>query len=388
MIPLIPKGFIPHLNRYEFEVSYVAPQDTDVATSAGYASILEDSLRRNPSVASTFTTIGTRGAPPAYGTIIVGLQRPHPGTSFDVENEVREAFPPVAGLQVSVEDIPFVETGATKPLQIAVAGDDLRLMRATAQKLKERLAMLPGFVNVTADGAQTLFGLTVQIDRFNSKRVAYVSADLGPGLDIGDATNVAERELRKILPKGLTVELGSNSADAAKVYRSFGIALLASVLCIFLVLFLLFGNWIAPLVIVISLPLAVVGAMFALLVTHSDFGLISLMGLIFLFGLVNKNAILLVDVMQRLRRAGWEREAAIVEAGSLRLRPIVMTTAATIFGMVPIALGIGAGAELRAPMAIAIIGGLLTSTLLTLVVIPVAYVAVEELLTRCKTKVA
>ena len=127
-------------------------------------------------------------------------------------------------------------------------------------------------------------------------------------------------------------------------FRDFGVALALSVLAIVVVLLLLFRNWADPLVISVGLPLSVSGAMLALWITRSQFGLISLMGLIFLFGLVNKNAILLVDRIERLRRLGFERAEAIREAGAQRLRPIVMTTAATILGMLPIA-----SASARAP---------------------------------------
>jgi multidrug efflux pump subunit AcrB len=144
------------------------------------------------------------------------------------------------------------------------------------------------------------------------------------------------------------------------------------------VLGVLFRSWVDPIVIVTALPLSIVGALFALWVTRADFGLISLMAVIFLFGLVNKNAILLVDRINKLRELGMLRPEAISEAGAQRLRPIVMTTAATILGMLPIALGFGAGAELRAPMAVAIIGGLITSTALSLIVIPVAYTIFDD----------
>jgi multidrug efflux pump subunit AcrB len=122
--------------------------------------------------------------------------------------------------------------------------------------------------------------------------------------------------------------------------------------------------------------------MLGLWAARSDFGIVSLLGLVFLFGLVNKNAILLVDRVNQLRAGGLARDAAIMEAGPVRLRPILMTTAAAVLGMLPIALGFGAGAELRAPMAIAIIGGLMTSTLLSLVVVPVLYQRLDRLRPR------
>ena len=128
----------------------------------------------------------------------------------------------------------------------------------------------------------------------------------------------------------------------------------------------------------LSLPLAIVGAMLGLLITHSDFGVISLIGLVFLVGLLDKNALLLMDYANQLRRGGLSREEALIETGTVRLRPIFMTTASTILGMMPIALGWGAGAELRQPMAVAIIGGLTTSSLLSLIVVPVLYTLLED----------
>jgi multidrug efflux pump subunit AcrB len=149
-------------------------------------------------------------------------------------------------------------------------------------------------------------------------------------------------------------------------------------------LLLLFRSWTDPLAIIFSLPLSIVGALLAALFTRSDFGMISVIGIIFLLGLVNKSAILLVDYTNQLRHSGLSRSEAILTAAPVRLRPILMTTAATILGMMPIALGLGAGAELRAPMAIAIIGGLITSTLLSLIVVPVVYALLDDLKLRLK----
>jgi len=156
------------------------------------------------------------------------------------------------------------------------------------------------------------------------------------------------------------------------------VTLALSVGCILAVLLLLFRNWADPLVIVFSLPLSLAGAMLAIWVTGSPFGMISVIGIIFLLGLTNKNAILIVDYINQLRQTGIPRTEAILTAAPIRLRPILMTTSATILGMLPIALGWGAGAELRAPMAIAIIGGLVASTLLSLLVVPVVYAVLDD----------
>ena len=151
-----------------------------------------------------------------------------------------------------------------------------------------------------------------------------------------------------------------------------------------LALYLPFHRWLEPIVIGLSLPLSIVGAMLALLITQSDFGMISLIGLIFLLGLLDKNGILLLDYANQLRKSGMDRTQAILETGTVRLRPIVMTTVSTILGMLPIALGFGAGAELRQPMAVAIIGGLITSSLLSLIVVPVLYTLLEDTFRKVK----
>jgi HAE1 family hydrophobic/amphiphilic exporter-1 len=132
----------------------------------------------------------------------------------------------------------------------------------------------------------------------------------------------------------------------------------------------------------LSLPLSMVGALGAIALAHSTISMITLIGIILLMGLVTKNAILLVDYTNTLRRHGKNRREALLAAGPVRLRPILMTTGAMIFGMTPVALGLSEGSELRSPMAIAVIGGLITSTMLTLVVIPVAYDIIDGLAER------
>jgi HAE1 family hydrophobic/amphiphilic exporter-1 len=129
----------------------------------------------------------------------------------------------------------------------------------------------------------------------------------------------------------------------------------------------------------LSLPLSMIGVMLMLLATGTTFNLMSMIGLILLTGLVTKNAILLIDFANQARARGADRRTALIDAGQIRLRPIVMTTLAMIFGMLPLALALGAGAEFRAPMARAVIGGLITSTLLTLVVVPVVYSIFDDM---------
>ena len=148
-----------------------------------------------------------------------------------------------------------------------------------------------------------------------------------------------------------------------------------------------FESFVAPISILFSLPLAIIGAIIGLFVCKTQLSLMSIMGIIMLMGLVSKNGILLVDAARQRIEQGMPREEAIKEAGLIRLRPIVMTTLAMIFGMIPLAVSKGMGSEMRAPMAQAVIGGLITSTILTLFVVPVMYTILDDLQNRFRKKI-
>jgi HAE1 family hydrophobic/amphiphilic exporter-1 len=163
------------------------------------------------------------------------------------------------------------------------------------------------------------------------------------------------------------------------MFSSFGMALGLAVLFVYMILASQFGSFVHPFTIMLALPFSIVGALLSLFVLRFSFDMLAMIGIILLMGLVTKNSILLVDFINQLRRRGVAVRDAILEAGPIRLRPILMTTLAMIFGMIPAAVGIGAGSELRQPMGIAVIGGLITSTLLTLVVVPVAYSLITDL---------
>ncbi len=175
------------------------------------------------------------------------------------------------------------------------------------------------------------------------------------------------------LKPGYDILMGGDAEELKDMFANMMQALFLAVVFIYLILASQFGSFTQPFAIMLSLPLSLVGVALALLATGDNLNIMSMIGLIMLMGLVTKNAILLVDFANQARREGLGRNEALVKAGSTRLRPIVMTTLAMIFGMLPLAFAIGAGAEMRAPMARAVIGGLITSTLLTLVVVPVVY---------------
>ena len=430
LIPLIPKGFIPKLDRGEFNIVYTAPLptfpqqrqgdkenfSTDVQTfrrnvssplpiphyplspegvpssplpinpldeSLQVAKKLEEVVIKSPDVATVFTIVGSREGEPNKGKLYVKLKNDRKIKTSELQDRLRSALPTLAGVTTSVEDIQFVnDSGGQKPLQIALQGNDLKALSKAANAIKARLTKMPGFADVTVTGVATAQETVVEIERHNNQRVAYISANLGKDISLGDATDKLIAEAKAVLPPGVSLDLGGDSARSSDVFSSFGTTLCLSALCIIAVLIGLFKSWVDPLVIGISLPLALVGAMLALLVTKSDFGMISLIGFVFLLGLSNKNAILIVDYINRLRKSGLSRTEAILKAAPVRLRPIMMTTAATILGMVPIALGLGAGSELRSPMAVAIAGGLISSTVLSLIVVPVVYTLMDDLFSR------
>lgn len=376
LLPLIPKGFIPQLDRGEFNVTYIAPASTSLSQSRAYSQQLEAFLLRSPQVKTVLTTVGSRQGEPNQGNLYVNLRRDRTMRTSAIEDQLRHSLPKIPQVTTSIEDIKLVDTGDEKPLQLTLVGDNLSALARTADAIKAQLQQLPGFADVTTTGANS--GNVFEIERFNGRRVTDVSANLTNEVVLGDATNTAIAKAKALLPPGISLDLGGDSARIGEIFSSFGVTLGLSVVCILAVLILLFQSLVAPLAIIFSLPLSLAGAMLALLVSRSEFGIISAIGIIFLFGLTNKNAILLVDYINQLRRSGLPRSEAVLKAGPVRLRPILMTTAATILGMLPIAVGLGAGSELRSPMAIAIIGGLVTSTLLSLIVVPVVYTLLED----------
>jgi hydrophobic/amphiphilic exporter-1 (mainly G- bacteria), HAE1 family len=218
-----------------------------------------------------------------------------------------------------------------------------------------------------------------QIERRQLERQISISAGVLPGAAVGDVAAMTLAALDSIvLPAGYrTVFTGDvQNLNETKVYVLE--ALLLAVVFIYLILASLFGSFIQPLAIMLSLPLSFLGVALALWITGGTINVMSMIGIIMLMGLVTKNGILLIDFVNQARSDGKDRLAAILEAGRIRLRPIIMTTAAMIFGMLPLALALGEGAEQRSPMAHAVIGGLITSTLLTLFVVPAVYTLLDD----------
>ncbi|QIZ70810.1 efflux RND transporter permease subunit [Oxynema aestuarii] len=218
-----------------------------------------------------------------------------------------------------------------------------------------------------------------QIDRYDRARQVVVEANL-QGISLGDAlAEVQGLPAMNPLPAGVSEQPSGDAKIMRDIFSRFLGALGLAVLSIYAILVLLYNNFLHPVTIMAALPLSIGGALLGLMLMQKELGLFALIGIVMLMGLVTKNAILLVDCTIANQQQGMKQFSAVVEAGISRLRPILMTTLSTIAGMMPIALELGAGAEVRSPMAIAVIGGFSTSTLLTLVVVPVLFTYIDGL---------
>ena len=219
-----------------------------------------------------------------------------------------------------------------------------------------------------------------QIERRMLEQQVQLSTGVLPGYAMGDVADRVRKAIENIgLPPGYHAVFTGDVQNLEETKGFVLSALLLAVVFIYLILASLFGSFLQPLAIMIALPLSFIGVALALLFTGGNMNVMTMIGIIMLMGLVTKNGILLVDFTNQLRGEGHARADALLSSGRIRLRPIVMTTVAMIFGMMPLALAIGAGAEARAPMARAVIGGLITSTLLTLFVVPVMYTFLDDL---------
>ncbi len=409
---MIPQGFVPQLDRGEFKIVYTTPlpklansapktvesnsnssSEDEPASSFSWlknmarspeqillrrtltvGEQIESTVLAHPAVESVYTIAGVRGEP-NKGQLYIKLKDNRALNTSQVQESVRQNLPQIPNVIISVEDIPFVETGEDPSFKVSLAGEDLDKLSKSAIAFQSEIQQLSGFNDVRVDGVGQPLTKIIHLDR---QRVAYINANLTADLGIGDATKQAKAIANKTLPVDIDFDLEGDSARSKKILGEFAITLTLAIVSMMIVLYLPFRRWLEPSVIGLSLPLSIVGAMLALLITQSDFGMISLIGLIFLLGLLDKNAILLLDYVNQLRASGMDRTEAILNTGVVRLRPIVMTTFSTILGMLPIALGWGAGSQLRQPMAVGIVGGLITSSLLSLIVVPVLYTLLED----------
>ncbi len=269
-------------------------------------------------------------------------------------------------------------TWRDKKIDVLVRSVDTRessieeIRRLIVNPLSERPVTLDAVATVTVSQGPS------EIRRVAQQRVAIISANIAYG-DLGAAALEAGDIVSKIpMPAGISAIVSGQSEEMQDSFTSMKFALLLAVFLVYLVMASQFESLIHPFVILFTIPLALVGAVLALFVTGTTVNIVAFIGVIMLAGIVVNNAIVLVDLINQLRAQGQERLEAIMEAGSARLRPILMTSLTTTLGLLPMAMGFGEGSEVRTPMAITVIGGLTVSTFLTLVVIPVVYSLVDR----------
>ncbi|MEN9704945.1 MAG: Multidrug resistance protein MdtC [Pseudomonadota bacterium] len=330
------------------------------------------------------------------GAVDVGLSEPEPKDELRIELDrgvanqlgitiddaaqaLRVAF---AGVEVGDWVDP---SGESRDVAVRLHPDD-RVDAANIEHLpvsvgtSGRLVPLEQIASITMDKGPA------QIQHLDGKRTITVSAN-AEGRSAGEVTADAKKLASSIdFPKGYGISLGGQSQDQEEVFGAMFSALLMGIAVMFLVLVMQFGSFTAPLPVMLSLPLSLIGVVLGLLATRGTLNLMSLIGVIMLMGLVAKNAILLLDCARKEEAAGVDREEALMHAGRQRLRPILMTTFALIAGMLPVAIGVGPGGDFYRPMAVAIIGGTITSTLLTLLVVPTFYDSIEISRDRARAK--
>jgi HAE1 family hydrophobic/amphiphilic exporter-1 len=288
----------------------------------------------------------------------------------DTANALRVAF---AGIEVGDWVDP---TGESRDVAVRLSPED----RMSATNI-ERLPITVSGMNTVVPLAQiakvSMGKAPSKIEHSDGKRTIGVSANV-QGRSSGEVTADALKIAKNInFPEGYGIELDGASKDQKEVFAEMGIALISGIGLMYFILVMQFNSFTAPLAVMFSLPLSLIGVVLALLLTGGTLNLMSLIGVIMLMGLVAKNAILLLDAARTSEAEGMDREEALMAAGRKRLRPIIMTTFALIAGMLPVAIGIGEGSEFYRPMATAIIGGTITSTILTLLIIPSFYDSIE-----------
>jgi hydrophobe/amphiphile efflux-1 (HAE1) family protein len=316
----------------------------------------------------------------------------NPSTVVKIDNEL------ASDLGLSVQQIgaalrPFV-AGDTVSHWLAEDGQNydvnVQLPKSGRQKIADLADLSLASSRLGADGKPIMIPLRQVVTFVPSsspqvlkrqalqRRVAiYAAVEGRPGGDVDSDIKQAMAQIA--LPAGVRFDVAGSAQDMEETMSGAAMALGIAVIFIYLVLASQFGSFLQPVAIMMSLPLSLIGVLVALLATGSTLNIFSVIGFIMLMGLVTKNAILLVDFTNHGQRAGLSQFEAIMQAGQVRLRPILMTSLAMVFGMLPMAIGMGDGGELQAPMGRAVIGGVLTSTLLTLVVVPVAYTYLDSL---------
>jgi HAE1 family hydrophobic/amphiphilic exporter-1 len=351
----------------------VAVRGEDIGLLKGYAAALKREIRKIPGIVDLEVTL--EHDIPEYRLAVDGERAADLGVTTGTV--VRTVGALIGGQAVSTYEDPdgdAVNVRVRLPVAMRRDPSQVERVRVAVNRGPEGVALVP----LGEVARYSLSDTPSEIHRQALTREVVLSANLD-GLPLGEAMNKVKAIAGRMpLAPGYRVVFTGEGEDMIESFGYMAEALLLAVIFVYLILAAQFESFIEPFSIMLSLPLSIVGMAGMLLLTGDTVNIMSLIGLIMLMGLVTKNAILLVDFAKVLQARGMKRTEAVITAGRTRLRPILMTTLAMIFGMLPLALGIGAGAEERAPMARAVVGGLITSTFLTLLVVPVVYTLLDD----------
>ena len=306
----------------------------------------------------------------------------------------------IADLGLTVRDVAQViqtNIGGSRAGTYRIEGDEYPITVRLQPKDRLSTTDLENISLRTPDGQVLPVSAVVQknmgrgptdINRINSQRVSYISANLASGVPLGDAVEKIQDKLSDLqLPDGFSIVYSGEYEEQQKAAADFQLSIIMALILIYMVMAAQFERFFDPLVVMFSVPLAVIGVVPTLMLTSTTINMQSLMGIIMLIGIVVNNAIVLIDYINLMRRdRGMDVYKAVIVAGKLRLRPILMTTLTTILGLLPLSFGIGSGAEIQASLARVVIGGLTASTLVTLIFIPVVYVSMEDMLAKARAK--
>ncbi|CDG84474.1 efflux RND transporter permease subunit [Janthinobacterium agaricidamnosum] len=321
------------------------------------------------------------------GAVDVGLSQQDPKDELKIEMDrglansmgisVNDAAQALRVAFAGVEVGDWVDpTGETRDVAVRLHPDD-RVASENIERLPINVVGTSQMVPLDQIARITMGKGPSGIEHKNGKRTITVSAN-AQGRSNGEVTSDAMKLAKSMdFPPGYGLSLGGAGQDQQELFTEMFLALIMGIGLMYLILVMQFGSFTAPVAVMLSLPLSLIGVVLSLWVTKNTLNLMSFIGIIMLMGLVAKNAILLLDAARKREAEGYSREDALMHAGRMRLRPILMTTFALIAGMFPVALGLGEGGEFYRPLAIAIIGGTITSTLLTLLVVPTFYDSIE-----------
>ncbi len=371
-VPGVTLNFLEDPNSFQKPLA-VAVQGDDITTLKRYAAQLKEEMYTIPGIVDVEASM--EQDVPEYRLVVDRARAASTGLGSGTVADTVALL--VGGQAVSTyED----EEGEAVDVRVRLP----EALRGDVSQISDLRVTVPGVQGPTLVPLADLVRFTrgtspAEISRRDLSRQVTVDANLDH-LPLGTAGQLALRSGEKLhMQPGYRLVEGGNVEMMIESFGYMGEALLLAVVFVYLILAAQFESFVDPLSIMLSLPLSIVGMAGTLALTGDTINIMSLIGLIMLMGLVTKNAILLVDYTKVLRARGMDRRTALITAGRTRLRPILMTTSAMIFGMLPLFFALGQGAELRAPMARAVVGGLITSTMLTLIVVPVVYAILDDL---------